>query len=77
MAIDDIYLGNPNLKKANTAINFTQDQILEFMACREDPVYFAEQHVKIVTLDHGLMPFEPYHFQEELIHNFHDRRFNI
>ena len=77
MAIDDIYLGNPNLKKANTAINFTQDQILEFMACREDPVYFAEQHVKIVTLDHGLMPFEPYDFQQKLIKNFHDNRFNI
>ena len=30
---DDIYLGNPNLKRANTPIEFTQDQILEFMAC--------------------------------------------
>ena len=77
MAIDDIYLGNPNLKKANVAQEFTQDQILEFMACREDPVYFAEQHVKIVTLDHGLMPFEPYTFQKKLISNFHDNRFNI
>ena len=77
MAIDDIYLGNPNLKKANVAQEFTQDQILESMACREDPVYFAEQHVKIVTLDHGLMPFEPYTFQKKLISNFHDNRFNI
>ena len=77
MAIDEIYLGNPNLKKANVAQEFTQEQILEFMACREDPVYFAEQHVKIVTLDSGLMPFEPYKFQKKLINNFHDHRFNI
>ena len=77
MAIDEIYLGNPNLKKANVAQEFTQEQILEFMACREDPVYFAEQHVKIVTLDSGLMPFEPYKFQKKLISNFHDHRFNI
>ena len=74
---DEIYLGNPNLKKANVAQEFTQDQILEFMACRHDPVYFAKEHVKIVTLDHGLMPFEPYDFQEGLITNFHENRFNI
>ena len=36
---DNVYLGNPNLKKANTPIEFTQDQILEFMKCKEDPVY--------------------------------------
>ena len=75
--IDDIYLGNPNLKKANVPVEFTQDQILEFMACKHDPVYFAKQHVKIVTLDHGLQPFEPYDFQEGLINNFHQHRFNI
>jgi len=77
MAEHDIYLGNPNLKRANTPIEFTQDQILEFMACKQDPVYFAQQHVKIVTLDHGLMPFEPYDFQQGLINNFHENRFNI
>ena len=77
MKVDDIYLGNPNLKKANVPIDFNQEQLLEYVACREDPVYFAKQHVKIVTLDHGLMPFEPYDFQEKLIHNFHANRFNI
>jgi len=74
---EDIYLGNPNLKRANTKIEFTQEQILEFMACKQDPVYFAQKHVKIVTLDSGLMPFEPYDFQQKLINNFHDNRFNI
>ena len=39
--VDNVYLGNPNLKKANTAIEFTQEQILEFMKCKDDPVYFA------------------------------------
>jgi len=77
MAEHDIYLGNPNLKRANTPIEFTQEQILEFMACKNDPVYFAQKHVKIVTLDHGLMPFNPYDFQQELINNFHENRFNI
>ena len=48
--VDDIYLGNPNLKKANVQQQFTKEQILEFVACKEDPVYFAKQHVKIVSL---------------------------
>ena len=74
---DEIYLGNPNLKKANTTVEFDKDQILEFMRCKANPVYFAKNHVKIVTLDHGLMPFEPYDFQEGLINNFHQNRFNI
>jgi len=74
---DEIYLGNPNLKKANTAVEFDKEQILEFMRCKANPVYFAKKHVKIVTLDHGLMPFEPYDFQEGLINNFHQNRFNI
>ena len=74
---DDVYLGNPNLKKANTAIEFTQEQILEFYACRNDPIYFAEKYVKIVSLDEGLTPFKPYHFQKKLINNFHEHRFNI
>jgi len=75
--LDEIYLGNPNLKKANVPVEFTQEQILEFMACKHDPVYFAQEHVKIVTLDEGLQPFKPYDFQEGLIRNFHDHRFNI
>ena len=74
---DNVYLGNPNLKKANTAIEFTQEQILEFMKCKEDPVYFANKYVKIISLDEGLTQFHPYHFQEKLINNFHNNRFNI
>jgi len=74
---DNIYLGNPNLKKANVAQEFTQEQILEFYACRNDPIYFSEKYVKIVSLDEGLTPFKPYHFQKKLIKNFHENRFNI
>ena len=64
---DQVYLGNPLLKKANVAQEFTKEQILEFVACREDPVYFAKNHVKIVSLDEGLVQFKPYDFQEKLI----------
>ena len=75
--IDDIYLGNPNLKKANTQIEFTQDQVFEFVKCKEDPVYFTQNYIQIVSLDEGLVPFNMYPFQRKLIDNFHGNRFNI
>jgi len=75
--MSEVYLGNPNLKKANTAIEFTEEQIIEFLKCKEDPVYFANNYIKIVSLDEGLTQFHPYDFQEKLIHNFHNNRFNI
>ena len=71
------YLGNPNLKKANTAFEFTATQIEEFIKCKDDPVYFAKNYIQIVSLDSGLVPFEPYDFQEKLITRFHEHRFNI
>ena len=75
--MSEIYLGNPNLKKANTPIEFTKENVAEYLKCKENPVYFAMNYVKIVTLDEGLKSFQPYDFQEKLINNFHDNRFNI
>ena len=74
---DNVYLGNPNLKKANVAQNFTKKQVAEFMKCAKDPVYFTEKFIKIINLDEGLVPFDMYPFQRKLIHNFHTSRFNI
>ena len=75
--MSEVYLGNPNLKKANTPIEFTKENIQEFMKCKDDPVYFANNYIKIVSLDEGLVPFRQYPFQKKLIENFHEHRFNI
>ena len=74
---NNVYLGNPNLKKANTEIEFTEEQISEFIKCKEDPVYFAKNYIKIINVDEGLVPFEMWPFQEKLISRFHENRFNI
>ena len=71
------YLGNPLLKKPNTPHEFTKEEIIEFHRCSSDPVYFAKNYVKIVSLDEGLVQFNPYSFQEKLLNNFHNNRFNI
>ena len=77
MSQHEIYLGNPNLKKANTPIEFSEENILEFLKCKEDPIYFTRNYIKIVSLDEGLVPFNMYDFQEKLIDRFHKNRFNI
>ena len=74
---DDIYLGNPLLKKANVKIDFTKEQVEEYLKCAKDPVYFTKNYVQIVSLDEGLVPFKMWDFQEELIRKFHHNRFNI
>ena len=73
----DLYLGNPNLKKANVSVDWTEDNIREYLKCKDDPVYFTEKYIRIINLDEGLVPFEMYPFQEKLVKNFHENRFNI
>jgi len=77
MMVEKHYKGNPNLKAENVQIEFTKENIQEYIKCKEDPIYFAKNYIKIVSLDDGLIPFSMYDFQEELIANFHENRFNI
>ena len=77
MATNDVYLGNPNLKKAGTPIQFTKKQIDEWIKCKNDPLYFACNYIQIISLDEGLVPFNMYDFQKEILKDFHNNRFNI
>lgn len=71
------YLGNTNLKAAGVNVNFSPEQIEEYVKCSQDPLYFIKNYVKIVSLDKGLVPFEPYDFQEDMIRTIHENRFVI
>jgi hypothetical protein len=73
----DGYLGNPNLKPVGIQQQFTPEQVQEYIKCANDPVYFVEKYVRIVAVDKGLVPFEMYDFQKELIEILHDNRFVI
>ena len=76
MAID-AYLGNPNLKKINTDVEYTKEQIVEYQKCSTNPIYFMEKYIKIVSLDEGLVPFNMYDFQKKIVNTIHDNRFTI
>jgi len=74
---DNQYLGNPNLKRANVAQNWTKKELVEYQKCMENPQYFIENYVRIVSLDEGLIPFKMYDFQKEMVGTFHSNRFTI
>jgi hypothetical protein len=71
------YLGNPNLKASDVKINWTKEQLEEYAKCARDPIYFIQKYVKIISLDKGLVPFELYDFQEEMVRTVHSTRFVI
>jgi hypothetical protein len=73
----DQYLGNPNLKKGHTKSRFSKEQIQEVLKCLDDPKYFITTYLKIVTIDKGLVPFEMYDFQKNMVDTFHENRFTI
>ena len=73
----EIYLGNPNLKKANVAQEWTQEEVKEYAKCMNDPLYFIQTYIRIVSLDLGLIPFKLYDFQKEMVGTFHNNRFTI
>lgn len=71
------YLGNPKLKKANVQIDFTEEEISEIVKCSSDIEYFCEKYVKIVNIDHGLIPYVPYKYQKNIMKSVQKNRFVI
>ena len=77
MSGKDLYLGNPNLKKVGVEQELTPEQVEEYVKCTLDPIYFTKNYMKIISLDEGVIPFKMWDFQEKLIKDFHENRFNI
>jgi hypothetical protein len=75
--MDDGYLGNARLKRTGTELSYTEEQVLETARCADDPVYFIKKYVKIVNVDRGLIPFDMWDFQEDMVRTFHENRFTI
>ena len=77
MSGSGVYLGNPNLKKANVQQTWTKEEVEEYTKCMKDPLYFIQTYIRIVSLDEGLVPFKLYDFQKEMVGTFHNNRFTI
>ena len=71
------YLGNPNVKAPHSNLEYTPEQLREYKKCMEDPIYFSETYVKIMSVDFGEIPFSLYDFQRNMIESYKNNRFNI
>ena len=74
---NESYLGNPNVKRDGVLQKWTPDLLEEYKKCMDDPVYFAEKYVKVISLDAGLVPFKLYPYQKNMFRQFTDNRFNV
>lgn len=75
--MSDLYLNNPQLKKAYVPLEWTAEQVKEVIKCSKDIGYFIRTYVKIINLDRGLIDFEMYPFQEEMAETIADNRFTV
>ena len=71
----ETYLGNPQLKAAYVPVEFTEEQVVEYIKCKDNPTHFISNYVQIVDVDKGLVPFELRDYQKEMVETFGDRIF--
>lgn len=76
-AVNEYYLGNKNLKRVGIPVEFTSEQVKEYVKCSKDPLYFIKKYMKIVHIDRGLVDFLPYEYQERIIEASVNNRFVI
>ena len=54
-----------------------KEVLQEILKCGKDPVYFINNYAKISHPIEGLIPFNMYDYQEDLVQNFNDHRFTV
>ena len=69
-----VYNKNANLKAAGVQVPFTEEQVQEYVRCSRDPLHFIRNYAKIVSLDDGIVPFDPFPYQERIIETIHDNK---
>ena len=71
------YLGNPNVKRDGVLQQWTPDLLQEYKKCMNNPIYFVETYVKVISLDDGMVPFILYPYQRRMFEQFQENRFSI
>ena len=71
------YRDNILLKKVGVKVEYTEEQVAEYIKCSKDPIYFAKNYIKIVNVDEGLINFKMWKFQEQMLKLFASNRFVI
>lgn len=68
---------NPRLKQPFQKIEYTEEQIKEYIKCKEDVVYYANEYFYNTTIDGGLTKITLWDFQVEVLRAMQNERFII
>ena len=71
------YKKNPNILNGRATFEYSVIQKLEYIKCMKDIVYFSRKYVKIISIDEGVIPFNLYDYQEELLQLYQNNRYVI
>lgn len=71
------YNGNQNLVGLRDTLEFSREQVIEYAKCARDPLYFIETYVQIVNVDKGLVPFDMWNFQRDIVKLVESERYVI
>lgn len=67
--------GNPNLRPLGIPVRFTPSQLEEYNRCSEDPIYFINNYINIISLDEGIVKFKTRPYQDKMIRLIDENRF--
>ena len=73
----EIYLGNPKLKRSGVQLEYSKEQLEELAKCSQDIEYFCREYMKIVNIDEGIVPLDLYDFQLDIMKSVIQNRFSI
>lgn len=68
---------NPHVKIANELSRMTPEQEQELYKCQDDPIYCIRTYFSVKHPTKGLVPFDLYPYQEEVIRRAQTNRYNI
>lgn len=71
------YNGLPNIKRANIQINWSQQMLDEWVRCRDDIIYFAQNYCSIVHIDYGVIKVQLRDYQKDMLEVMFDNRMSI
>jgi len=71
------YLGNPNVKRDGVLQEWTPGLLQEYKKCMDNPIYFVETYVKVISLDDGMVSFVLYPYQRKMFEQFQENRFSV
>lgn len=62
-----MFAGNPNLRAAGDKIELSLEQLEEYIKCKEDILYFADNYYTVKGVDDGNVLFKPREYQRKIL----------